>query len=66
MIGLIVIAWLGWIGPRALNNTDGGWFGAIAAGHGLVDVLLAGLCAAGTSAGARAWRASLRYSCSRA
>jgi diguanylate cyclase (GGDEF)-like protein len=47
MIGLIVIAWLGWIGPRALNNTDGGWFGAIAAGHGLVDVLLAGLCAAG-------------------
>jgi diguanylate cyclase (GGDEF)-like protein len=47
MIGLIVIAWLGWIGPRALNDADGRWFGMVAAGHGLVDVLLVGLCAAG-------------------
>ena len=47
MIGLAVIAWLGWIGPQALHEGDGRWFGAIIAGHGLVDVLLVGLCTAG-------------------
>ena len=48
LAGLIAIVWIAWIGPQALDGPGGRFAGAIIAGHGLVDVLLIGLCVAGT------------------